>query len=172
MGLYEIENIDNPNICTIAVNPKEHFEKIKNRSISKKCKGVRRYTNGMCFEAYAERITLLKVFNEKIMPKKMIQKRFQVKNTKMKMTTVNKVQFASLNDKRYYLSDRITLLPFGHPHLLEFRDKKNLFQEYKKWLKKKFTEARKWGCFSKDNIKVKSIELISTGKYISNSPWL
>ena len=29
MGLYEIENIDNPNICTIAVNPKENFEKIK-----------------------------------------------------------------------------------------------------------------------------------------------
>ena len=36
MGLYEIENIDNPNICTIAVNPIEYFEKIKNRKISKK----------------------------------------------------------------------------------------------------------------------------------------
>ena len=31
MGLYEIENIDNVNICTIAVNPKEYFEKLKNR---------------------------------------------------------------------------------------------------------------------------------------------
>ena len=27
MGLYEIENIDNANICTIAVNSKEYFEK-------------------------------------------------------------------------------------------------------------------------------------------------
>ena len=27
MGLYKVENIDNPNICTIAVNPKEYFEK-------------------------------------------------------------------------------------------------------------------------------------------------
>lgn len=36
MGLYEVENIDNPNICTIAVNPKEYFEKIKNRSMSKR----------------------------------------------------------------------------------------------------------------------------------------
>ena len=34
MGLYEIENIDNANICTITVNPKEYFEKLKNRSIN------------------------------------------------------------------------------------------------------------------------------------------
>ena len=27
MGLHEIENIDNQNICTIAINPKEYFEK-------------------------------------------------------------------------------------------------------------------------------------------------
>ena len=25
MGLFEIEHIDNPNVCTIAVNPKEYF---------------------------------------------------------------------------------------------------------------------------------------------------
>ena len=36
MGLFEIENIDNPNICTIAVNPKEYFEKFRNRGINKK----------------------------------------------------------------------------------------------------------------------------------------
>ena len=30
MGLYEIENIDNQNICTIAINPKGYFEKFKN----------------------------------------------------------------------------------------------------------------------------------------------
>ena len=36
MGLYEIENIDNPNISTIAVNPNKYFEKLKNRSINKK----------------------------------------------------------------------------------------------------------------------------------------
>ena len=30
MGLYEIHNIDNPNICTSAINPKEYFEKFKN----------------------------------------------------------------------------------------------------------------------------------------------
>ena len=35
MGLYEIENIHNANICTIALNSKEYFEKLKNKSISK-----------------------------------------------------------------------------------------------------------------------------------------
>ena len=35
----------------------------------------------------------------------MVQKRFQLKNTEMKMTTVNKVQFASLNNKHYYCPD-------------------------------------------------------------------
>ena len=30
MGLYEIQNIDNRNICTIVINRKEYFEKFKN----------------------------------------------------------------------------------------------------------------------------------------------
>ena len=57
MGLYEIQNIDNPNICTIAINPKEYFEKFKNRKINKKHKGVRRDTPGINFESYAEKIS-------------------------------------------------------------------------------------------------------------------
>lgn len=32
----------------------------------------------------------------------------------MKMTSVNKVQFAGLNDKRYDFSGGIVYLPFGH----------------------------------------------------------
>ena len=44
------------------------------------------------------------------------------------MTSINKVKFASLNDKRYYGSDGIVSLPFGHP-LLNVR-------EYKKSLLK------------------------------------
>ena len=59
MGLFEIENIDNQNICTIAVNPKEYFEKFKNRKINKKHKGVRRDTPVMCFESYAMRVNTL-----------------------------------------------------------------------------------------------------------------
>ena len=37
-GLCKIENIDNANICTIAINPKEYFEKVKNRTINKTIK--------------------------------------------------------------------------------------------------------------------------------------
>ena len=50
----------------------------------------------------------------------------------MIMTSVNKVKFASLNDKRYYGSDGIVSLPFGHPLLNEVR-------EYKKSLSKIYT---------------------------------
>ena len=60
MGLYEIENIGNANICTIAVNPKEYLEKLKNRFINKKHKGVRQDTPEMKFESYSERINVLK----------------------------------------------------------------------------------------------------------------
>ena len=42
VGLYEIENIDNPNLVTIAINPKEYFEKYKEYSINKKHKGVKK----------------------------------------------------------------------------------------------------------------------------------
>ena len=36
MGLYKIENINNANICTNAINPKEYFEKFENRTLDKK----------------------------------------------------------------------------------------------------------------------------------------
>ena len=50
VGLYEVENINNANILTIAVNPKEYFEKHKDYSVNKKHKGVKRNTPGMDFE--------------------------------------------------------------------------------------------------------------------------
>ena len=60
MGLYEVENLDNANLCTIAINPKEYFEKFRDRKINKKHKGVRRDTPGMTFESYTERISSLR----------------------------------------------------------------------------------------------------------------
>ena len=125
MGLHEVESIDNPNVCTVAVNPKEYFEKFKNNTINKKHKGVRCCTPGMDFESYANRITPLRSFNgQKDERKKIIQKRLQVKNNNMIMTSVNKVKFASLNDKRYYFSDGIVSLPYDHPLLKEVREYK------------------------------------------------
>ena len=130
MGLFEIEHIDNPNVCTIAVNPKEYFEKFKNKDINKKHKGVRKGTRGMLFENYANQIKRLR-YDLDMSPsvERIKQKRFEVRNTDMKMTTVNKVKFARLNDKRYYFSDGIVSLPFGHILLEKAR-------QYKKQLTK------------------------------------
>ena len=63
MGLYEVESVDNPNICTIAINPKEYFEKFKDRNINKKHKGVRRNALGMNFESYAGWIAPLRLID-------------------------------------------------------------------------------------------------------------
>ena len=67
------------------------------------------------FENYADRIKRLR-FDLNISPscESVTQKRFEVRNTEMKMMPVNKVKFARLNDKRYYFSDGIVSLPFGH----------------------------------------------------------
>ena len=78
MGLYEVENIDNPNVCAIVVNPKEYFEKFRNKSINKKHKGVRKDTKGMCFEAYVSRILEIdKKPNKKKKKKKRFRKDFR-----------------------------------------------------------------------------------------------
>ena len=84
VGLYEIESIDNWNIVTIAVNPKEYFEKYRYKSFNKKYKRLKRDTPGMHFEAYANRVMLFNDFtNQKV--KKIKQNRFQIKNTEMRM---------------------------------------------------------------------------------------
>ena len=130
MGLFEIEHIDNSNVCTIAVNPKEYFETFKNKDINKKHKGVRKGTRGMMFENYANRIKRLRFdLNTTPSHESITQKRFEVRNTDMKMTSISKVKFARLNDKRYYFSDGIVSLPFGHVLLEKTR-------EYKKKLSK------------------------------------
>ena len=74
MGLYEIENINNQNICTIAINPKEYFEKFKDRKINKKHKGVRKDTQGMNFESYAMIINTLREVDNKKEEKKCTKK--------------------------------------------------------------------------------------------------
>ena len=79
MGLYEIENISSQNNCTIAINPKEYFEKFKDRKINKKHKGVRRDTPGMSFESYAMRINTLRDIDCKKEEKKILKKDCKLK---------------------------------------------------------------------------------------------
>ena len=67
MGLYKLENVNNPNIRTIAINPKEYFKKFRNKLINKKHKGERKAMKGICFKAFANRIIDL---NQKAKQKK------------------------------------------------------------------------------------------------------
>ena len=80
VGLYEAECVDNANVVTIAVNPKEYFEVFRNKSINKKHKGVKKSTPGMDFEAFAGRIMDIREYDfaEKL-PKSLSQKRISNK---------------------------------------------------------------------------------------------
>ena len=79
MGLYEIEYIDNPNICNIAINSKEYFEKCKNWQINKKHKGIRKDTPGMNFESYAEKISPIRQIDIAPNDKKLVKKDYKLK---------------------------------------------------------------------------------------------
>lgn len=55
---------------------------------------------------------------------KNIQKRFQVKKIEMKIVSINKAQFARLNDKRYCFLDGMVSFPYGHPKLKNVQKEK------------------------------------------------
>ena len=46
----------------------------------------------------------------------------------MQMKSVCKVQFGQLNDKRFYFSNGILSLPFGHPYLEDLRKEMNKYR--------------------------------------------
>ena len=76
VGLYKNESIDNANITTVAVNPKQYFEKHRDKMVNKKHKGLKRDTPGMNFEAYSQCICSLHEFcsNQKQTKKKNVFK--------------------------------------------------------------------------------------------------
>ena len=139
VGLYGVESIDNPDILTISVNPKEYFEKYRDKRINKKHKGLKKDTPGMDFEAYSSRLLSLYEFCHDNIPEKIKQKRFQIVHNSMQIISVSKTQFAGLNDKRFYFHDGIVLLPFGH-FLLEASRK--LKQQYKSRIKTAIKEQK------------------------------
>ena len=57
VGLFEIESIDKPNVITIALNPKEYYERFVDHSDNKKRKGLKKSTYGMDFDLYSNRLT-------------------------------------------------------------------------------------------------------------------
>ena len=76
--LFKIENINKPNIITIALNPKEYYEKINNHTDNKKRKGLKKSTRRMDFDTYSERLADLSEFSKEYFKKtkKIKQKRF------------------------------------------------------------------------------------------------
>ena len=82
---------------------------------------------GKNFQNFAERINVLKEIGSEKNEKKLVQKRLQVKNKEMKMTSVDKVQFPSLNDKRYHFSGGIVSLSFDHRTISSLQDFKKSY---------------------------------------------
>ena len=70
LGLYEVENINDPCFVTLAVNPKEYLEYFKSENVNKKHKGIKKGLVGMDFENFAERIKPFHSFDIYVTPKK------------------------------------------------------------------------------------------------------
>ena len=139
VGLFEIENINKPNIITIALNPKEYYEKFNDHTDNKKRKGLKKSTRGMDFDSYSERLADLSEFSKEYFKKqkKIKQKRVQIINDSMQMKSVSKVQFGRLNDKRSYFSNGITSLPYGYSSLENLRSEKQKHRSIHKKIQEK-----------------------------------
>ena len=59
VGLFEIENIDKPNVITIDLNPKKYYERFSNHSDNKKYKGLKKSIPDMDFDSYSNRLSNL-----------------------------------------------------------------------------------------------------------------
>ena len=142
VGFFEIESIDKPNVITIALNPKEYYERFIDHSDNKKHKGLKKSTPGMDFDSYSNRLSDLTEYSNEFLttPNKVEQieqKRFQVINESMQMKSVSKVQFGQLNDKRFYFSNGLVSLPYGHPYLEELRKEKHKYRDIHKVIQTK-----------------------------------
>ena len=142
VGFFEVENIDMPNIITIALNPKEYYESFADTADNKKHKGLKKPTPDMDFDPYSSRLSDLSEYFNKFLkkpnPVKQIeQKRFQIINESMQMKSISKVQFGQLNDKRFYFANGILSLPYGHPLLENVRKQKDKYRDIRKVIQTK-----------------------------------
>ena len=113
-------------MITIALNPKEYYECFINHSDNKKHKGIKKSTPDMDFDSYSNRLSdLTQYFNEFLTTnnkvEKIEQRRFQATNESMQMKSVSKTQLGQLNDKRFYFSNGLVSVTYGHPSLEELR---------------------------------------------------
>ena len=77
---YSYTHINKANVITIALNPKEHYERFDDHADNKKHKGLKKSTRGMDFDSYSSRLPDLNEFSKEFFkkPKKIQQKRFQI----------------------------------------------------------------------------------------------
>ena len=96
----------------------------------------------MDFDSYSTRLSDLTEYSNEFLTKpnkveQIEQKRFQVINESMQMKSVSKVQFGQLNDKRFYFSNGIISLPYGHPYLEKLRKEKHKYRDIHKVIQRK-----------------------------------
>ena len=162
----EIESIVKPNVIDIALNPKEYYERFFNHSDNKKHEELKKSTPDLDFDSYSNRLSDLTEYSNKFLttPNKveqMEQKRFQVINESMQMKSVSKVQFRQLNDKRFYFSNGLVFLPYGHPYLEELRKEK-----HKHWYIHKVVQTKKDDFLKKESKVIESIPRLNILKQI------
>ena len=139
VGLFEIESINKANVITIALNPKEYYERFDDHSDNKKHKELKKSTRSMDFDSYSSRLANLNEFSKELFkkPKKIQQKIFQIINNSMQMKAVSKVQFGQLNYKRFYFSNGLMSLSYGHPYLEDLRKEKQKYRAIHKTIQDK-----------------------------------
>ena len=114
LGYYEVENINNPCILMLAVNPKEYLELFLDKKLNKKHKGIKKGSTGFGFENFSNRIISLVNFDTFKKPPLNTKKvsRLTLVNGEMIRTIVAKNKFSQLNDKRFYFPNGV-LSPFS-----------------------------------------------------------
>ena len=65
VGLFEIESINKANVLTVALNPKEYYERLEDHPENKKHKGLKKSTSSMDFDSYSSRLEDLNEFSKK-----------------------------------------------------------------------------------------------------------
>ena len=186
LGLYEVENINDPCYVTLAVNPKEYLEYFGSENCNKKHKGIKKGAKGMDYGNYAERIKPIIDLKTYEKPKADIKSVTRISVKKGEITTylIRKIKFSQLIDKQFCFPNAIASLPFGHITLKEIdeykKDKGRKIEKYFWKEKEKLLELEKEALKKNerlnvlDNIlkQVPKIASLSTPKFDRNTKFL
>ena len=148
---FSIENIDDPYVVTVAVNPKEYFQEFDSQSIKKKHKGLRKGASE--FKDYAERINSIREIETfgQLPKEKQKQNSLTIRNNQMILEEIEKSKFSQINNNRYCFSDGIVSLPFSHPFLKEIVNKKQKTETSLQQEKRKLIPMGKFAAQKKQN---------------------